>query len=155
MPPEKKLTRRTKTFNVRRAVTDFLNFESMTKKFGAQRDEIKLLLRDTVLPRDGDEDEKGNYWIRFDDDPIEDPDGGTVTAIQAQRRAPKTLNIERAEQFLRKKKLWDQCSETVTQVVISEDKILGLAFDKTITEEELEALYDIKVTFAFLPQRTK
>jgi hypothetical protein len=158
MPPTKKLTKREPAppkVNVRRAVTDFLRFDNMAKKFGAQADEVKLLLRDKVLPTQGEADEKGNYWIRFEEEPIEDPDGVEVTAIQAQRRAPKTLNAERAEALLRRKKMWDQCTETITQVVINEDAILAAAFEKRLTEEELESLYDIKVSYAFLPQRNK
>ena len=158
MPPTKKLTKREPAqpkVNIRRAVTDFLNFDSMARKFGAQANEVKLLLRDKVLPAQGEQDESGHYWIRFDDEPIEDPDGGEVVAIEAQRRAPKKLNAERAEALLRRKKMWEQCTETVTEVVINEDAILAAAFEKKLTEEELESLYDIKVTYAFLPQRTK
>ena len=157
LQPVKKLTRRAKppVVNIRRAVTDFLNFDSMARKFGGQANEVKLLLRDSVLPAQGEKDEKGNYWIRFEDDPIEDPDGGEVTAIQAQRRAPKLLNIERAEEFLRKRKLLEQCTETVTVSNINESAILALAFEKVISEEELQSLYDIKETFAFIPQRRK
>ncbi len=158
MPPTKKLTKREPAqpkVNIRRAVTDFLRFDDMARKFGTQANEVKVLLRDKVLPTQGEQDESGHYWIRFDDEPIEDPDGGEVVAIEAQRRAPKKLNAERAEALLRRKKMWDQCTETVTEVVINEDAILAAAFEKKLTEEELESLYDIKVTYAFLPQRTK
>ncbi len=158
MPPTKKLTKREPAqpkVNVRRAVTDFLNFDNMAKKFGAQANEVKLLLRDKVLPTQGERDESGHYWIRFDDEPITDPDGGEVIAIEAQRRAPKKLNAERAEALLRRKKMWDQCTETVTEVVINEDAILAAAFEKRLTEEELESLYDISESFAFIPLRRK
>jgi hypothetical protein len=153
--PEKKLVRRPK-LNVRRSVIDFLNFDNMASRFAAQASEIKLMLRDTVLPANGDEDDRGNSWIMFEDDPIEDPAGkGDVIGIKRERRAPKTLNTERAEQFLKQRKLWGKCTETVTQVVINEDAILALAFDKTISEEELQGLYDVKENFAFVPQRRK
>ena len=153
--PVKKIARRPKV-NVRRSVLDFLNFDNMAARFATQANEVKLLLRDAVLPKDGTTDEKGNSWIMFEDDPIEDPSGkGQVIGIKRERRAPKTLNPERAEEFLRKRKLWDACTETITQVVINEDAILAKAFDKTITEEELQGLYDVKENFAFVPQRVK
>jgi len=151
----KKLTRRPK-LNIRRSVIDFLNFDNMASKFAAQANEVKVLLRDTVLPETGLTDEDGNSWIMFEDDPIPDPSGkGEVTGIKRQRRVSKTLNTDKAEAFLRRKKLWDECTETVTQVVINEDAILARAFDKTITEEELQSLYEVKENFAFLPQRRK
>jgi hypothetical protein len=155
MPPEKKLTRRkTPKVNVRRAVTDFLNYDNMASKFAAQANEVKLLLRDQVLPDEGTVDERGHSWIMFEDDPISDPAGkGDVVGIQRQRRAPKTLNTEKAEALLRKKRLWDSCTEQIT--VINEDAILAAAFAKTLTEEELQSIYDIKETFAFIPQRRK
>jgi hypothetical protein len=159
MPPSKKVAQRgvvKPKVNIRRAVTDFLNFTNMAAKFGGQAEEVKLLLRDTVLPAEGNTDEKGNSWIMFDGEPIEDPAGkGDVIGIKRERRAPKTLNLERAEQFLRRKKLWDQCTETVTVTNINEDAILAAAFAKTITEDELASLYDTKETFAFIPQRAK
>jgi hypothetical protein len=161
MPPVKKPSKRVGAsaplkvkVNVRRAVTDFLNFTNMAAQFGAQADEVKLLLRDKVLPTEGMTDENGHSWMQIDGDPIEDPSGkGAVTGIKRERRAPKKLNPERAEQFLRRKKLWDSCTEQVT--VINEDAILAAAFAKTISGDELEALYDVNETFAFIPVRVK
>ena len=154
--PVKKMARRGPKINVRRAVMDFLNFDNMAKRFGAQAEEVKLLLRDTVLPAEGATDDNGHSWIMFEEDPIEDPSGkGNVVGIKRQRSAPKTLNLDRAEEFLRKKGLWDECTETVTQVLINEDAILARTFDKTITEDELQDLYDVKEVFSFIPQRVK
>jgi hypothetical protein len=155
-PPEKKIARRTTKVkvNVRRAVTDWANYDNMAAKFAAQANEVKLMLRDTVLPEDGATDEKGHSWIMFEDDPIPDPGGkGDIIGIKRERRAPKTLDPDRAAALLHRKKLWDRCTETIT--VINEDAILAAAFDKTITEEELQSIYDVKESFAFLPQRRK
>jgi hypothetical protein len=161
MPAEKKLVRRKPAdvpvrVNIRRAVTDWANFDNLATKFAGQANEVKLLLRDTVLPAQGVTDERGHSWIMFESEPIEDPSGkGSIIGIKRERRAPKTLNSERAEQFLRRKGLWQQCTEEVTTTMINEDAILAAAFAKTITEDELQALYDVKETFAFLPQRSK
>lgn len=154
--PTKKIARRLtwSASTVRRAVADFLNFDAMATKFAGQAGEVKLLLRDTVLPTKGITDDKGHSWIMWEDDPLPDPSGkGEVIGIKRERRAPSTLNEERAEAFLRRKGLWDACTETV--VVINEDAILAKAFDKTITEAELQSLYDTKENFAFVPQRRR
>lgn len=158
MPPSKKPSKRVAAepkVDIRRSVTDWLNFSNMAAKFGGQAEAVKLLLRDKVLPKEGNTDENGHSWIIFNgEEPIPDPLGkGDVIGIKRERRAPKKLNAERAEQFLRRKKLWDQCTESV--VVINEDAILAAAFAKTISSDELDALYDVNESFAFIPVRAK
>src|SRR5215831_16652302 len=119
MPDEvvKRIPKRSLTWTpdrIRRAVADFLNFDTTAQKFASQANEIKLLLRDTVLPQQGEADDHGHRWIMWENDPLPDPAGkGEVIGIKRQRSAPKSLNVERAMEFLRRKGLLEQCTETV------------------------------------------
>jgi hypothetical protein len=144
------------TAAIRKAVTDWLNTGNMAAQFAAQQEEIRDLLRDTILPEQGEPDAAGHRFIMFEDDPIPDPSGkAQVVGIKRERRAPKTLNAERAEALLRRKGLWDECTEEVTETVISEDAILAANFEKRLTDKELDSIYDIKESFAFVPQRVR
>ena len=65
----------------------------------------------------------------------------TVIGIQRQyRKGTMMLNEERTMAYLGARKLLDEC--TVTQVVINEDAILAANFEGTISDEDLQALYD-------------
>lgn len=82
--------------------------------------------------------------------PAEVPMGKKVmVGIKRQRRAGQSLAQDRAEAYLKAKKLWDECTTTIT--VINEDAILAANFAGRITDVDLKALYDEKETFAFYP----
>ncbi len=139
--------------DLRRMVIDWLGLDNTASQFQSRADELKVLMRDDLLVAQGEEDSDGHYWYTFDD-AIEDPSGkADVTGLKREHRKSKTLNAERAEAFLRKRGLWDECTETV--VVISEDAILAKAFDKVISDKDLNSLYDVKESYAFVPQRFK
>jgi hypothetical protein len=73
-----------------------------------------------------------------------------VSGIQRQRRkGTLVLNEERAMTFLRRRrKLWEECTTTIT--VINEDALLAANFEKRISDDDLNALYDEgDPTFAF------
>lgn len=112
---------------------------------------MKVLLRDTILPAQGDSDDQGHVWIEFDE-PVEDPSGkASVLGIKREKRVSRRLNPARAEEFLKRRKLWDDCTETV--LVINEDAILAKAFEKKISDADLEGLYDVNESYAFVPKR--
>lgn len=152
MPATKTLKRRTKskftpTF-IRSAVRAWLLNDDAVKKFGAAKEEGRVALLD-ILQQEGEQDDKGSFWMQFGDDPVE----GRVKSIKAERRVTKILDTEAAEEFLKGKKLYSQCVETVTQ--LSEEKILGFWYEGKITDEELDQIYLINETFAFIPGRVK
>jgi hypothetical protein len=100
-----------------------------------------------ILAAQGEEQEGGHKIILL-------PEGvplgrKTMVGIQRQRRAPTTLSEERAEEYLKSKKLWEACTTQIT--VLNEEAMLALNFTGRIPDTELQALYDVKETFAFYP----
>ena len=148
MPAEKKLRRRPALPDVRQTVRDWLLQDDAVKAFGERAAETRKLLL-TILEEKGSTDDKGSQWIRFPEDPVE----GRVNAIKRERRVGRRMSEERAEEYLRKRKLYDSCTETV--VVLSEEKVLALNFAGKISDADLDALYDVNETWAFVPQRVK
>lgn len=151
MPATKTLKRRKPKWTpefIRSAVRAWLLNDDAVKKFGAAKEEGRVTLLD-ILQQEGEKDEKGSFWMQFGDDPIE----GRVKSIKAERRVSKILDPEAAETFLKGKKLFSQCTETVT--ILSEEKILGFWYEGKITDEELASIFIVNETFAFIPGRVK
>lgn len=144
------IRRRGIALNVRQLVRQWLLADDAQKEFSGQATKMKDQLKD-ILAEDGEADENGHRWIDFSDDPVE----GRIEAIKRERRVSRTLDLAKAERFLKDKGWWETCTETVTQVVINEDAILARSFQGDMTEEELEALYIVTETFAFVPKRAK
>jgi hypothetical protein len=144
----KTIRRRRPKIDVRRAVREWLVQDDAVKAFSERLVEAKGLLM-KILESEGRNDERGSQWIRFPDDPVE----GRITAIKRERRVTPKLDEERAEEYLKRRKLYSQCTETIT--VLDEAKILDLNFKGVISDADLETLYDPKETWAFVPQRVK
>jgi hypothetical protein len=135
-------------FEIRAAVRAWLLKDDAVKKFTSEREEDRGMILD-YLQRHGTQDEKGNFWINWPEDPVE----GRVKAIKAERRVGRTFDMETAEEWLKEHGLYDKCTERIT--ILSEDKVIGLNFVGIISDEDFEKLYATTETFAFVPQRIK
>lgn len=92
--------------------------------------DIKAYLTSNVTP-----DSKGNYYEEND---------SFVYGNQAKKSVK--LNEDRAKVFFQERNLLEEVSEV--KVVLNEDKISKALEEGKITQEELEALVDIKVTYS-------
>lgn len=150
---ERVLRRRMKrsVAGIRTATRNWLLTDDAVKKFSEQKEGLRKELLEAIQEM-GEEDDKGHRHIKFGDDPVE----GRIRGITAQHRVSRTLNSERVEEFLKAKKLWLKGTEVVPEHrIISEELILGLNFGGTISDTDLEALYDVGETWAFVPDRLK
>jgi hypothetical protein len=140
--------RRGVKIDIRAAVRSWLLKDDAVKKLSTDKEvDRKAIL--AFLQEFGAEDENGHYWINWPDDPVE----GRVKGIKAEKHVTRSLNSERTEEYLKGRKLYSQCTETI--VTLSEEKVLGLNFKGTITDADLEDLYDVYENYHFVPQRVK
>ena len=150
----KRTIRRTTTIDIRVAVRAWLLADDAVTNFSKQKDTHRLMIMEH-LEKEGEADDSGSQWLRFHDDPIE----GRVKAIKRERRVGRHLDQEAAEEYLRDKGLWTQCTETIT--VLDETKLLALNWPDPVTgepeisDEDMESLYDVTETWAFVPQRVR
>jgi hypothetical protein len=114
--------------------------DDMTK----ESSEIKSDLSDLV-DTEGEPDENGHLWLRLP----ESVDG--ITALQRQRRVSQSLDEDAAEKLLKEKGLFDRCY--VMQPVLKEDEVMACLYEGLITEEEVDAMFPKKVTWAFLTSK--
>lgn len=99
---------------------------------------IKEYLTENVTP-----DSKGSYYDESND---------FIFGNQAKKSVK--LNEEKARVFFTNKGLLEKVADT--KIVINEDKVSKLLETKEITQEELESLVDIKVTYSIdIKQKVK
>lgn len=134
-------------------VREWANTSAMIDKLSKRKDNdkpdeppgLKQQLIEAVVR--GGYEHDGHLWL----DLPEPVDG--IVQLKWERRQPRpVLNEERALAFLARKKLLDEVAPEVTVRELDEDKLVAVAFDKRITEVELNRLYDVPdPTYAFRP----
>lgn len=78
---------------------------------------------------------------------VEDDIAGEVT-LTRQRRVSKTLDMDVAEDILTKKGIKDTCIKMVP--MLDEDAIMSAFYSGYLTEEDIDAMFPAKVSYAFL-----
>jgi hypothetical protein len=146
-PKRKRVVRRT-TVDVRTAVRSWLLATDAVERFSKDVSTHRSMILQ-ALEEQGTTDDKGSQWLRFPDDPVE----GRIKGVKRERRVSRSLDSEAAEAYLRERKIYDDCTETI--VVLSEEKILDKNFKGEITDADLDKLYVVKETWALVPDRVK
>lgn len=101
------------------------------------------LLREKLIEKldlEGYEDDKGNVQFELPTQ-IEG-----VARLEKQRRASRTLNEPLAEQIITDLGLFDEIFEM--KPVLNEDALMAAFYEEKITEEQLDLMFPIKVTWA-------
>lgn len=84
----------------------------------------------------GTEDDKGSFYIEGEDYII----GNVVSKSMS-------YNLERATPILKKKKIYNDCTETITTIVVDDAKLTKLVEQGKITLNEVKDFTDVKETF--------
>lgn len=125
-----------------RLVADYLDTKAATEEFGKRLRKIKDRLA-AYVDESGTADEKGNLWVEL-------PESAPAPTIKREKRVSRFLDEEAAEKFLKRKRLYSECTTTIT--VLDEEKILHAHYTGKITEDELDALYGENVVWALKVQ---
>lgn len=104
-------------------------------KLNARVDEIKQELIKRVQ-EEGFVDDKGNQWL----------DSGDFQ-LKRERRVSVSFNEHFAEEWAKKKGVWDQVKEV--REFVSEDQILAVAWDDEEMKHDLDNFYTRRENFAF------
>jgi hypothetical protein len=134
--------------DIRTATRQWLLASDAVERFSKDVSTHRGMLMEALVDQ-GTVDDKGSFWVRFPDDPVE----GRVKGMKRERRVSRVLNQEAAEEYLREKGLYKACTETV--VMLSEEKILDKNFKGEISDADLDKLYDVKETWALIADRVK
>lgn len=105
-----------------------------------RQNEIKQRLIEVVDSVEADD--RGHRVLTVEDETV-----GDIT-LTRQRRVSKSLNMEIAEDILTKKGIKDQCIKMVP--MIDEAEIMAAFYENYLTEEDIDAMFPSKVSYAFL-----
>jgi hypothetical protein len=108
------------------------NMEARTKEL-----HVKLMAE---LDQGGEEDDKGNIQLFLD----HEIDG--VTRLEKQRRTKRTLDELKAEEIIAAAGIEDDVYET--KRVINEDYLMAAFYNEKVTEEQLDEMFPVVVTWA-------
>jgi hypothetical protein len=96
------------------------------------------------IENDGFEDDKGNVWLELPE-PVDE-----FLSVQKQKRTVQKIDkaSETAIDAIKAKGLGDRLLKMVENV--DEDELMAAVYDGTLTEEEVEAMFPTKVTWALV-----
>lgn len=118
-----------------RLVTEYQDLKNLVDKYTSRLNSLKKELSDQV-DTFGHEDEKGSKWL---------PIGNFQ--LKRERRASVSFDLQTAEVWAKNNDVWDKVSETIE--VISEDKVLSLAWSDASFKKEIDDMYTTKESWAF------
>jgi len=104
-----------------------------------QQKDLKAVLFD-LLDQDGELDSKGHLFLELPT-PIEG-----ILSLQKTRRVSRKVNEEEAMRIIEEKGLQDKLLKTIQ--VVDEDAVMAALYSDDLTEEEIDAMYPITVTWA-------
>ena len=102
--------------------------------------EIKQRLIEVVDAAEADD--RGHRVLTVEDETL-----GDIT-LTRQRRVSKSLNMEIAEDILTKRGIKDTCITMVP--TIDEGAIMAAFYENYLTEEDIDAMFPSKISYAFL-----
>lgn len=125
-------------------VRAFLRIKMTVKSLTEEGDKIKKDLS-AIVEEQGDTDEDGSQWLNL---PSEVDD---IASLKRERRVSRSLNQERAVELLTEKGLFDRVM--VTTPVVDEEELMACVYEELLTADEVDSIYDTKVTYAFVPSK--
>ena len=147
-----KRPRKATSLDLELQVQDYLQNRSMRERSSGRENNLKGVFM-ALLEKSGVLQSGGHRVIMLNEAlPYTEYKGGktkvrSIAGIRRMRRGSTSLNADRTMAYLKKRKLVEACTVTVTE--INEDAILAAAFEGKISDEDLKSLYDETETFAF------
>lgn len=120
-------------------IREYIKLKQAVEQMESRAAELRTVLFQE-LDQEGYEDDKGNIIIDLESE----VDG--VFRLEKQRRNSRKLNEAKAEEILEELGLTDQVFEL--KPVLNEDALMAAFYEEKITEDQLDEIYPVKVTWA-------
>lgn len=114
---------------------EFQDLKSMIDKYTVRLNSLKKELSDQVDVY-GEEDDRGNKWIALGN-----------YQLKRERRAGVSFSSDDAEEWAKENGYWDDVVEVIE--VVSEDKVLSLAWKDDSLKTQIDALFKVRESWAF------
>jgi transcription elongation factor len=115
----------------------YIDLKDQIKFLTDRQSEIKKRLNEAVQEL-GEVDGRGHITLELDEN----------ITVTNQRRVSKSLNMETADKLLEERGIKDDCIVMVPTV--SEDAIMAAFYKGQLSEEDIDAMFPAKVSYAFL-----
>lgn len=120
-------------------VREYVKVKATLEFMDSRREELRKKIF-THLEQEGFEDTDGNMLVDF-----ESPIDG-ISRVEKSRRNSRKLDEQAAEAIIAEKGLESEAYKMVR--TIDEDALMAMVYEDKITEEELELMFPVKVTWA-------
>lgn len=120
---------------VERLVDEYKKSKQVLDDIEKRTNGLKKELNDIVLEQ-GVPDDKGHLWVQVGD-----------IKLKRERRVSRSFDTESARQWAEENGHWDEVKEVVE--VLSEDKMLGLAWTNKDLAPTIQSFYIEKESWAF------
>ena len=117
-------------------VEQYVSIDEQIKLLSNRKDELKKRLMETVAS-EGEVDGKGHITLEV----------GDVKLVR-QRKTSNPIDMEIAQRIIAEKQLEKECIKMVPQ--LDSDAIMAAYYKDMITEEEIDEMFPLKVSYAFL-----
>lgn len=127
--------------DLKRTIRQYLSLKDEVDLLSKRQTELKKRLSEAV-DSSGKMNDRGHKVLEVSDD-IK----GSVKLMR-QRKVSKTLDISVAEDILTKRGIKDACIKMIP--MLDESAIMAAFYEDRLTEEDIDAMFPEKVTYAFL-----
>lgn len=130
---------------VKREQADQAYLERLAEEYKRSKETLTMVEKRTndmkkelsvAVEKFGDPDDKGHIWLTVGD-----------LVLKREKRVSRSFDTASAENWAKSEGIWDDVKEVIE--VLSEDKLLGLAWDNKELEETIMAFYIEKESWAF------
>lgn len=122
--------------SVKQTLKQYLALKSEADILGDRTSELKKRLL-TDVEALGETDDRGHIVLKIDD-----------VTLTKQRKVSKNIDMDIAEQMLKKRGIYDRCVKMVPQ--LQENEILACVYTGDLTEEDIDTMFPKKISYAFL-----
>ncbi len=126
-------------------VKQYINLKRRIDDLTKEQSVLKTELSDLV-DKQGETDDKGHVWLPLP----EEVDG--VVSLKRERRVSQSLDMDAAILILTQKGLADRCIKPIPTV--AEDEVMAALYEGKLTEEDVDAMFPKKITWAFITSKS-
>lgn len=126
------------TDDINSQIREYITLKKTVEQMEERTSELRKVLF-AEIESEGYEDDKGNLLLD-----LEGVEG--FQRLEKQRRTSRKLNEARAEELMEELGLTDEVFEL--KPVLNEDALMAAFYEEKITEDQLEEIYPLQVTWA-------
>lgn len=124
--------------DIEKTISGYDKIRAQIKLLSSKKDELSAIIK-KYAQSNAQKDNKGSYFLKSADESL---------IFGAVAKKSIKLDPDKSKELFKSKGLWDDVIDTIE--VINEDKVALCVADKSLTQEEVESVCNIKTTYQVL-----